>query len=74
MSLRVIKPEKIRQMRGSRSLREVAEASGAFTHGALWQWESSRHRVQPTFENVKTLINVLGCTYDDISEPVEADQ
>jgi hypothetical protein len=70
---RVIKGEKIKRMRGTRSLREVAAASnGAFTNAALSEWESGNYK--PKDSNVPALLVALGCSYEDISEPVEVVQ
>lgn len=70
MSFRRIIPAKIKAARGTRSLREVAARSGgAFTFGALWQWENDG--VKPTDDNVIQLLQALGCQYEDISEPVQ---
>lgn len=71
MAFRVIKPEKIKKARGDRSLQDIADAAGGrFTRGALWQWEQE-NGTKPTDENIPRLLEALGCSYEDISEPVE---
>jgi len=71
MSFRKIKADKIRKVRGARTLQEIADASGGqFTKGVLWQWENSRNR-KPSDDNIPILLMALGCSYEDISEPVE---
>lgn len=76
---RVIKGEKIKKARGNRSLREVAEAAGhAFTDAALCSWEKydwqkaqGKTAYKPTDDKIPALLAALGCSYEDISEPVE---
>lgn len=70
MSFRVIKGELIKDKRGDRSLKEIADLSGSkFTRGALFQWEKGEYK--PTDDNIPALLQALGCSYEDISEPVE---
>jgi transcriptional regulator with XRE-family HTH domain len=68
MGFRVIKGSKIKTARGERSLQDVAEAAGGkFTRAALWQWEAGL--VTPSDEKVPALLDALGCTFEQISEP-----
>ncbi len=70
MSFRKINGKLIKHIRGSRSLKEIADLSGnKFTRGALFQWESGDYK--PTDENVPYLLKALNCDYEEISEPVE---
>lgn len=71
---RVIKGEKIKKQRGARSLREVAKASnGAFSDVSLYEWEKygSGGGYKPKDEKIPALLMALGCSYEDISEPLE---
>lgn len=69
MGFRIINGDKIRERRGNRSLREIAAAAnGAFTYSALYQWE--KDGIRPVDENVPILLDILGCKYEDISDPV----
>lgn len=73
MGFRTIKGYKIREMRGNRSLQDIVDAAGhKFTRSALWQWEQAESRIKPSDANVPALLAALGCSYEDISEPVEA--
>lgn len=64
-----INGEKLRQMRGTMSQREIARLSqGKFTDVALCKWE--RGVMRPNKENVKALIGILKCKFEDIAEPV----
>jgi transcriptional regulator with XRE-family HTH domain len=67
MSFRIIKGEKIRERRGTRSLKDIAEAVGV-TRSALWQWETGKGK--PADKHVPVLLQALSCNYEDISEPV----
>jgi hypothetical protein len=79
---RVIKGEKIKKARGGRSLREVARASnGAFSDAALLAWETydwqqshGKKAYRPTDDKIPALLIALGCSYEDISEPIEVVQ
>lgn len=69
MELRIISGDRIRQKRGERSAREVADASnGAFTHSSLIFWENNKYK--PGQTKLVPLINALGCSYEDITEVV----
>jgi transcriptional regulator with XRE-family HTH domain len=64
-----IKGDKIRKKRGNRSIRDVVkDANRAFTPASLSNWE--RGAYQPTFEKLPHLLAALGCSYEDIAEPV----
>lgn len=68
--LRTIKGEKIRKMRGERSLRAIAAASnGVFSDISLLGWEKEDY--EPRKEKIPVLLRVLGCDYEDITEAVE---
>lgn len=68
MEFRIIKGEKIRAKRGTRSLRDIEAAAGnAFTYSALRQWEQGDFR--PGDDKVPILLAALGCDFEDISEP-----
>jgi hypothetical protein len=79
---RVIKGEKIKQVRGGRSLREVAAASnGAFSDVSLYEWEKydpkgkgKENGYKPKDDKIPALLTALGCSYEDISEPYEVAQ
>lgn len=72
MSFRRVKAEKIRAIRNGRSLQDIADASGgSFSKGLLWQWETRYKNAEPTNDKIPDLVRALGCTYEDISEPVE---
>lgn len=65
-----IKGQKIKERRGNRSLKDVAEAANnVFSDVALMKWEQDK--MKPKRDNLTALLKALGCTYDDISEPVE---
>lgn len=68
MEYRVINGHKIREQRGSRSIRDVVKAQpNQFSVGALHKWETGKCR--PTDEKLPYLLAALGCDYEDISEP-----
>lgn len=67
---RVINGKKIKTQRGNRSLREIAEASGKlFTDAALSEWENGAYK--PKDDKIPALLKALGCSFEDISEPVD---
>ena len=67
---RIIKGEKIKQQRGNRSLRAISEAAGRkFTDAALSEWESGNYK--PKDDKIPALLEALGCSYEDISEPAD---
>ncbi len=62
-----IKGEKLKELRGGRSLQDIKEASGnAFSDVALMKWESGK--MQPKEKNIKILMEVYGCKLEDIAE------
>lgn len=64
-----INGDKLKRLRGALSQRDIAKASnGKFTDVALCKWE--RGEMRPSLENVKVLIEVLNCKFEDIAEPV----
>lgn len=67
---RIISGEKIKKLRGGRSLEQVAEAAGnVFTRVALHQWEKGGQK--PRDRNLTALMAALNCQWEDISEPYE---
>lgn len=65
-----IKGEKLKEMRGAKSLARVAEESGgAFSDVALMKWEAER--MQPKEDNIRALLKVYNCKLEDIAEPME---
>jgi transcriptional regulator with XRE-family HTH domain len=65
-----IKGEKLKQLRGGRSLDAIAkESNGAFSDVALMKWESGK--MQPKEKNIKVLLNLYGVRLEDIAEPME---
>lgn len=65
-----IKGEKLKELRGERSLADIVEASGgAFSDAALLYWEEEKR--QPKEESIKALLRVYGCKLEDIAEPLE---
>ena len=70
MEYRIISGDKIKHFRGSRSLRDVANsAEKRFSAAALYKWEQGK--AQPRREILPSLLSVLGCNYEDISEAVD---
>jgi len=70
MSYRVIIPAKIKDARGDKTIDEVVKKSGnAFTRGNLSAWENGHWK--PSEKNIPALLKGLGCTYEDISSPIE---
>lgn len=68
---RVINPKKLKTQRGERSLQAIVDASGnAFTYAALSNWENGNYK--PKDEKIPSLLKGLGCSYEEISEEVEA--
>jgi hypothetical protein len=67
---RKINGKLLKKQRGTRSLQEIADLSdGQFTKAALAFWERGIYK--PNEDNTKALLRILGCSYEDISEPVE---
>jgi hypothetical protein len=65
-----IKGEKLRELRGGRSLDAIAkESGGAFSDVALMKWESEKNH--PKEESIRALLRVYGCKLEDIAEPME---
>jgi predicted transcriptional regulator len=65
-----IKGEKLKELRGERSLGAIVKASNeAFSDVALYKWESGM--MQPKEKNVRALLTVYGCKLEDIAEPME---
>jgi transcriptional regulator with XRE-family HTH domain len=72
MSFRRVQADKLRRVRGGRSLQDVARASGgAFSRGLLWQWENSYKNAEPSNDKIPALLLALECSFEDISEPVD---
>jgi len=68
MEYRVIMGSKIKQQRGSRSIRDVVRsAQKQFSIGAFHKWENGVCR--PTDQKLPYLLAALGCDFEDISEP-----
>lgn len=62
--------KKVKEIRGERSLQDIADASGkAFSDVALLKWE--RGSMQPRKKNIKPLLDALGCSLEDITEEVD---
>jgi hypothetical protein len=65
-----INGEKLKKLRGERSLAEVvAESGGAFSDVALMYWEGEER--QPKKDSIKALMRVYNCKLEDIAEPME---
>lgn len=65
-----INGEKLKKLRGDRSLANIVEASnGAFSDVALLYWEEGKR--QPKEGSIKTLMRVYNCKLEDIAEPME---
>lgn len=65
-----IKGEKLKELRGKRTLMEIKEeAGGVFSDVALMKWEAGK--MQPGEENIKALLKVYKCKLEDIAEPIE---
>lgn len=65
-----IKGEKLKALRGNRTLAEISEASEkAFSDVALMKWEAGK--MQPKENNIKALIKIYNCKLEDIAEPME---
>lgn len=65
MEYTIVSGERIKELRGDRTLREMSALSGkAFSPAALLKWERGK---QPKKENLLHLLNALGCSYEDIA-------
>jgi len=65
-----IKGEKLKELRGSRSLSEISEISGKqFSDVALMKWESGA--MHPKEDNIRALLKIFDCKLEDIAEPFE---
>lgn len=65
----ILDPEKLKQARGHRTLREVVEAAGnVFTEQQLSAWEKGKYRPRP--ENLPALLKGLGVTFSEIAQPL----
>jgi len=67
---REVSPTKIREQRGKRPRREIVE--GVTPHLSaqdLFLYEKGK--IKPTTDKLKYLLAGLGCSYEDISEPVD---
>jgi transcriptional regulator with XRE-family HTH domain len=65
-----INGQKLKELRGKRSLAEIVEASErAFSDVALMKWEKGK--AQPKTDNIKVLMRVYGCKIEDIVKPAE---
>lgn len=70
MSFNVVDPEKITNVRGNRSLRQIAaKSNGAFGAAALLGWERGIWKPKP--QNIQSLLEALDCNFEDISSPFE---
>lgn len=68
MEFRIIDGNKIKEQRGTRSLREIAAAANKeFSYSAIYQWEKGD--ATPIDEHVPILLEALGCGFEDISTP-----
>lgn len=67
---REISPEKLIAKRGTRSRKEIEIASGRkVTEQDLYSYEKGKW--QPSRQKLADLLQALGATYDEVSEPVE---
>ena len=65
-----INTEKLKSLRGERSLEAIAAASnGAFSDVALYKWE--RGKMQPKEDNLKLLLKIYGCKLEDIADQLD---
>lgn len=65
-----INGQKLKELRGSRSLAEIVTAAGgAFSDVALMKWEAGI--MHPKKENIKALMKVYNCKIEDIATPAE---
>jgi len=65
-----IKGEKLKKLRGERSLDAISqESGGAFSDVALMLWEAEKRH--PKESSIKALMRVYNCTLEDIAEPME---
>ena len=67
---REINPDKIRQARGKRTRAAIVQAgNGELSEQNLYGYEKGKW--QPSKQKLPHLLNALGASYDDISDPVE---
>lgn len=67
---REISPAKLIEKRGSRSRKEIEMASGRqITEQDLYGYELGKWKPSP--KKLPHLLQALGATYDEVSEPVE---
>jgi transcriptional regulator with XRE-family HTH domain len=65
-----INGQKLKELRGNRSLAEIVEASErAFSDVALMKWEKGK--TQPKTDNIKVLMKVYNVKIEDIVKPAE---
>lgn len=70
MGLRKVRGHLIKKMRDGRPPSLIIERMPhKVTRTTIHQWE--KEEWSPTEQNILSLITALGCTYEDISEPVE---
>ncbi len=68
--LNEISGQLIRAKRGTRTLKEVVEASGnAFSDAALCKWE--QNKMKPKTKKIQALLQALNCGIEDITVPVD---
>lgn len=68
MEFRIIDGRKIKEQRGTRSLRSIAAAADKkFSYSAIYQWENGD--TTPKDDHVPILLQALGCGFEDISTP-----
>lgn len=67
---RRINPTKIAKCRGNRTRKEIADRTkGIISEQQIGQYEKGNYK--PSERTLPYLLPALGCTYDDITDPVE---
>lgn len=68
--IRILDPNKLKEARGQRTLKEVVDASGRkFSFQQLSAWEAGHYK--PRNEVLPFLVKALGVKWSDISTPID---
>ena len=68
--IRVIKPELLLQQRGDRTRKQIADQTGfKVTQQDIYAYEKGVN--YPSLKKLPFLLNALGCTFEDVSEPLD---
>jgi transcriptional regulator with XRE-family HTH domain len=66
----ILDPQKLKKARGSRSLREIANASrGAFNFAQIRAYENGEYFPRP--EKIPALLAALGVSWQQVSSPLQ---